>query len=106
MAPPPKNLYDALGVDRDAQPFQIARAHDRLVAEFDLDTTPPDARREALIREAFAVLSDPQRRADYDRSLETSAAAPPAPGGRKAIAVGAAAVVVVVALAAWLFGGR
>lgn len=106
MAPVPRTLYDALGVDRDARLAEIRRAHDRLVAEFDLDTTPPDARREALIREAFAVLSDPQRRADYDRSLETSAAAPPAPGGRKAIAVGAVAVVVVVALAAWLFGGR
>jgi len=106
MAPVPRTLYDALGLDREARPGEIRRAHDRLVAEFGLDTTPPDPRREALIREAFAVLSDPQRRAEYDRSLETSAAAPPAPRGRKAIAFGAAAAVVVVALAAWLFGGR
>jgi len=107
MAPVPRTYYDALGVDRDARPGEIRRAHDRLVAEFDLDTTPPDPRREALIREAFAVLSDPQRRAEYDRSLDTSAAAPPAPGGRKAIAIGAAAAVVAaVALAAWFFGGR
>lgn len=106
MAPVPRTLYDALGVDREARPGEIRRAHDRLVAEFGLDTTPPDPRREALIREAFAVLSDPQRRAEYDRSLETSASEPPAPGGRKAIAIGAAAAVVAVALAAWQFGGR
>lgn len=107
MAPVPRTFYDALGVDRDARPSEIRRAYDRLVAEFDLDTTPPDPRREALIREAFAVLSDPQRRAEYDRSLETSAAEPRPKGGRRAIAIGAAAAVAaVVALAALLFGGR
>ena len=107
MAPVPRTLYDALGLDREARLGEIRRAYDRLVAEFDLDTTPPDPRREALIREAFAVLSDPQRRADYDRTLETLAAPPPAPGGSKAVAIGAAAAVVaVVALAGWFFGGR
>ncbi len=103
MAPTPKTLYDALGVARDARPAEIARAHDRLVAEFDLDTTPPDARREARIREAFAVLSDPERRAEYDRSLE---APPPAPGRRKPLAIGAGVAVAAVALAAWFLAGR
>lgn len=98
--------YDILGVSPDARPAEIARAHERLVAEFALDTTPPDPRRESLIAEAFAVLSDPARREAYDRSLAAPAAIPAPPVRGKAIAIGAAVIVAVAALAAWLFAGR
>lgn len=97
--------YDTLGVSPDARPAEIARAHERLVAEFALDTTPPDPRREALIAEAFAVLSDPGRRAGYDRSLATQEARPAPPDRRKAIAIGAVAAVVVAALGTWFLAG-
>jgi hypothetical protein len=98
--------YDILGVSPGARPAEIARAHGRLVAEFALDTTPPDPRREKLVAEAFAVLSDPGRRDEYDRSL-ASIAASPAPAGRgKTVAIGAAGLVAVAALAAWLLAGR
>ena len=97
MAPPPRTHYDVLGIDPGARPGEIARAHGRLVAEFALDTTPPDPRREALVHEAFAVLSDPDARAAYDRSL----AAGPAPSSRRPVlAIGAA---VAAALAAGLY---
>lgn len=98
-----KTLYDALGLDRNARSLEIARAHDRLMAEFDLDTTPPDPRRQALIREAYAVLSDPARRAEYDRALDQP---PPAPDRRLAIAIGAGAAVAAGLLVAWLVAGR
>ena len=98
--------YENLGVAPDARPAEIVRAHDRLVEEFALDTTPPDPRREKLVAEAFAVLSDPERRDEYDRSL-ANLAARPAPAGRgRAIAIGAAGLVAVAALAAWLLAGR
>jgi hypothetical protein len=98
--------YDILGVSPDARPAEIARAHERLVAEFALDTTPPDPRRESLIAEAFAVLADPARRDEYDRSLAALAARPAAAGRGKAIAIAAAGVVAVAGLAAWLLAGR
>ena len=94
MAPPPPTHYDVLGISRSARAGEIVRAHDRLVAEFKLDTTPPDPRREALVHEAFAVLSDPDARAGYDRSL----AAGPAPASRRPVlAAGAAAAIAVAA---------
>jgi hypothetical protein len=102
----PRTHYDILGVSPGARPVEIARAHERLVAEFALDTTPPDPRRESLIAEAFAVLSDPARRDEYDRSLATPAASPAPTGRGKAIAMGAAGVVAVAGLAAWLLAGR
>jgi hypothetical protein len=98
--------YDILGVAPDARPAEIARAHERLVAEFARDTTPPDPRREALIAEAFAVLSDPARRAEYDRSLASTAVRPAPPGLRRAIAGGAVAALGVAAFATWLLAGR
>lgn len=92
MAPPPRTHYDVLGIAPGARAGEIVRAHDRLVAEFKLDTTPPDPRREALVHEAFAVLSDPDARAGYDRSLATG----PAPAGRRPVLAAGAAVAIAV----------
>jgi hypothetical protein len=66
------------------------------VEEFRRDETPPDPAREARIREAFAVLSDPARRADYDRLLETVPVAArgwPRGAGWAAAAIGALAAI-------------
>lgn len=64
------DYYDALGVSRDASAQEIKRAFRRIARESHPDANPGDARAEDRFRaaaEAYEVLSDPQRRAAYDR---------------------------------------
>lgn len=63
------NLYEVLGVPRNAKNTDIGRAHNRLVREYQKETAPPDPRRDALLGEAFETLTDPDRRDAYDASL-------------------------------------
>jgi hypothetical protein len=104
MAAPQDTLYDVLGLSRDASAGDIARAYRRLVKEFEKDTTPPDPRREARIREAFETLSDEARRAEYDGTLAAAEKAP-ATSRAKAVALGAAALAV-LGVAGWILAGR
>lgn len=66
--------YATLGVPRDATPLQVARAHRRLAKRHHPDLEADDARRSDAaermrrINEAWALLSDPAARADYDRA--------------------------------------
>ena len=62
-------LYDILGVSRDAKRDEIVRAYRRLAHELKQESTMPDEKREALLHEAYEVLSDPHRRNFYDASL-------------------------------------
>ncbi|MDX1448985.1 MAG: J domain-containing protein [Acidimicrobiia bacterium] len=65
-----KDYYATLGVDRDASPEEIKKAFRRLARETHPDANPGDPSAEARFREAaeaYEVLSDPQRRARYDR---------------------------------------
>jgi hypothetical protein len=62
-------LYDILGLSRDAKRDEIVRAYRRLTHELKQESTMPDAQREALLHEAYEVLSDPHRRNFYDASL-------------------------------------
>jgi S1-C subfamily serine protease len=64
-----QTLYDVLDLSRDSDTTAIALAHKRIRAEMERETSAPDARRAALVHEAYEVLSDPQRRAAYDKSL-------------------------------------
>ena len=64
------DYYVTLGVARDASPDDIKRAFRRLARESHPDANPGDTTAEARFREiaeAYEVLSDPQRRAAYDR---------------------------------------
>lgn len=65
------NHYETLQVDRTATAAQIKQAYRRLVKQFHPDCNPdlPNNDLIAAINVAYEVLSDDQRRADYDVAL-------------------------------------
>ena len=63
--------YAVLGLAREATPLQVARAHRRLAKRHHPDLhegAAEAAERMRRINEAWALLSNPTTRADYDRS--------------------------------------
>ncbi|RLC92026.1 MAG: J domain-containing protein [Chloroflexi bacterium] len=65
-----KDYYKILGVDRNAGEKEIKRAYRRLARQFHPDVNPGDKQAEEKfkeINEAYEVLSDPEKRAKYDR---------------------------------------
>jgi curved DNA-binding protein CbpA len=69
---PVPELYQLLGVAREASGADIAHAYRRKARDAHPDSRPRDADAPARFRalaEAYQVLSDPVRRAAYDRSL-------------------------------------
>jgi molecular chaperone DnaJ len=69
-APGKKDYYDILGVGREASADEIKKAYRRLTKKYHPDAHPGDAEAEKKykeINEANAVLSDPQKRAQYDQ---------------------------------------
>ena len=68
MTPDP-DLYDLLGVARDADADTIKRAYRRLARQLHPDVNPDPATQERFkeVSRAYEVLSDPQKRAAYDR---------------------------------------
>jgi hypothetical protein len=73
------DLYEELGVARDASRDEIAAAYRARAKELHPDTRPVDADaadRFARVGTAYRVLSDPEERARYDRSLADPEAAP------------------------------
>jgi hypothetical protein len=109
---PDPSLYEVLGVPRSARLPEIVRAYERLKADEEKESTVPDPRRMALARVAHDTLTDPDRRAAYDKSLGLlgKPKPPPAPVKRKRGATGPIAGVALVVLAAagaaWYFLGR
>lgn len=72
-----RDYYEVLGVSRDAPDEGIKKAYRRLARQFHPDANPDDPHAEEKfkeIAEAYAVLSDPARRREYD--LFGSAKAP------------------------------
>ena len=64
-----RDYYEVLGVPRDASPDQIKRAFRRLARRHHPDVSPEDPEAEVRFREvaeAYEVLRDPERRAQYD----------------------------------------
>lgn len=69
MSSPP-DYYKVLGVERDASPKAIKAAYRRLARQYHPDVNKGDKKAEEKFKqvaEAFAVLSDPDKRSRYDR---------------------------------------
>ena len=68
MAQP--DLYKALGVDKKASADEIKKAYRKLARQYHPDRNPDDAKAEARFKEiqhAYDVLSDAEKRKQYDR---------------------------------------
>jgi len=67
--------YKLLGLPRDATQDDIRKAHRKLARKYHPDTNPGDHSSEEHFREvqrAYEVLSDPEKRCEYDKRLSTS----------------------------------
>lgn len=73
-----KTLYDILQVSRRADQEVITAAYDRLCTKADADSTDAGRVQRLALRQAYDVLSNPERRSEYDRKLPF-AATPPSP---------------------------
>lgn len=67
-------LYDLLGISSEGTLDEVRAAYRRMARKYHPDVSPPDAaaentRRFIEVQEAYETLSDPSRRATYDRAL-------------------------------------
>jgi curved DNA-binding protein CbpA len=73
MSGGPVNFYDLLQIHPKAEPETIQRVYRIFAARYHPDNLETgDAERFRGYREAYEVLIDPDRRAEYDRTLEAS----------------------------------
>ena len=65
----PENYYRTLNISPDAKPEEIQRAYRSLARRYhpDLNSAPAASNLMAVINEAYEILSEPKRRAEYDR---------------------------------------
>ncbi|MBF0162559.1 MAG: molecular chaperone DnaJ [Magnetococcales bacterium] len=66
----PRDLYEILGVGRDAQEADIKKAYRKLAMELHPDRNPNDKSAESKFKEvnaAYEVLKDPKKRSIYDQ---------------------------------------
>ena len=79
MAATRPDLYKVLGVSKNASAEEIKQAHRKLVRKYHPDRNPGDTAAEERFKEvqaAYDVLSDPDKRKQYDRGTGPFAAGP------------------------------
>ncbi|KAA9144556.1 DnaJ C-terminal domain-containing protein [Microbacterium lushaniae] len=65
-----KDFYKVLGVGKDVSEADLKKTYRKLARKYHPDSNPGDAKAEAMFKEvseAYAVLSDPEQRAEYDQ---------------------------------------
>lgn len=70
-----KNFYDILGVDKKASKEEIKKAFRKLAHQYHPDKKDGNAEKFKEVNEAYTVLSDDQKRAQYDMYGQTFAGA-------------------------------
>ena len=71
MAENKRDYYEVLGVSKDADEDTLKKAYRKLAKKYHPDANPGDKEAEAKFKEAseaYSVLSDPQKRQQYDQS--------------------------------------
>lgn len=84
MATKKRDYYEVLGVNRDATAEEIKKAYRKLAVRYHPDKNPGDPKSEELFKEvseAYEILSDPQKRTQYDRFGHRAAGGPTGGGG-------------------------
>jgi curved DNA-binding protein len=79
-----RDLYETLGVKRDASEADLKKAYRKLARQYHPDRNPGDKQAEARFKEvqgAYDVLGDEQKRAQYDRFGTTEPGGNPFGGG-------------------------
>ena len=69
MAEQKRDYYEVLGVDKNADEAAIKKAYRVLAKKYHPDMNPGDAEAEKKFKEAseaYAILSDPEKRRQYD----------------------------------------
>lgn len=88
MAARPPTHYQVLGIKPDAKHTEVGLAYNRRMAARRRDDVPPHLQDETRLREAFEVLSDLDRRAEYDARLRAERLKPRLRGSEPLYAVG------------------